>query len=449
MKTRGEEEPADDPADQPPAPPVPAAGVAKPRVVERATGIRILRPLRNRDFTFLWAGMTVSLLGDGIYLVAIAWLVLDISNSATALGAVGVAWTIPQIAALLWGGVASDRFDRRLVMIAADVVRGIPIALIGVLALADAIELWHLFVLVAITGIGEGIFMPAFTSVVPDVVPHDQLVEANSLDQFVRPLALRFAGPALGGLLVAATGVGTAFLVDAATFAFSAVMISAMRASAQQRDAAGDGAIWPQIREGLSYVRHHAWLWITLLMTAVGLLAFYGPFHVLMPFLVKNSLQGGPRDLGIVFAVGGIGAVISAIVMSRVGLPRRHITFVYLASALGVLMLAVYGVSQELWQVAAASFAMEVLLTAGLIVWMSLLQIKVPRSLLGRVSSFDWLVSSSLIPLSYGLAGPVSEAIGIRTTFVLAGVIGTLAVLVPLASARLRAVENEPLPFAP
>lgn len=439
MKTRGEEEPAEQPA-----PAAISTGVVDSR--PRAGGIRILRPLRNRDFSFLWTGMTVSLIGDGIYLVAIAWLVLRISNSATALGAVGAAWTIPQIASLLWGGVASDRFDRRMVMIAADVTRGIPIALIGLLALTDAIELWHVFVLVAVSGIGEGIFMPAFTSIVPDVVPRDQLVEANALDQFVRPLALRFAGPALGGLLVAATSAGTAFILDAATFAFSALMIAAMNKTVGEREVPDRGAsVWPQIREGLAYVRRHAWLWITLLMTAVGLLAFYGPFHVLMPFLVKNSLDGGPRDLGIVFAVGGIGAVVSAVTMSRVGLPRRHITFVYLSSALGVLMLAVYGVSRDVWQVAAASFAMEVLLTAGLIVWMSLLQMKVPRSLLGRVSSFDWLVSSSLIPLSYGLAGPVSQAIGIRTTFVIAGLVGTLVVLVPLASSRLRAVEDEPL----
>src|SRR5688500_4205278 len=94
---------------------------------------KMLRPLRRRDFALLWGGMTISLLGDGIYLVAIAWLVLQISNSPTALGVVGVAWTIPQVISLLWGGVASDRFDRRIVMIAADIARCVPIGIIGLL----------------------------------------------------------------------------------------------------------------------------------------------------------------------------------------------------------------------------------------------------------------------------------------------------------------------------
>lgn len=445
MKTKGDDGEARSRASS-----APASRIAEGGLASTGGALRILRPLRNRDFAFLWSGMTVSLMGDGIYLVAIAWLVLRISNSPTALGAVGVAWTIPQIISLLWGGVASDRFDRRMVMIGADVTRAIPIALIGFLSISGTIELWHVFVLVAVYGVGEGIFMPAFSSVVPDVVPKDQLVEANSLDQFVRPLALRFAGPALGGVLIAATGVGTAFLVDAASFAFSALMIAGMRARSQHRDVAAVGSsTLLQVREGLSYVRRHAWLWITLLMTAVGLLAFYGPFHVLMPFLVKNSLGGGPRDLGVIFAAGGVGAIVSALVMSQTGLPRRHITFIYVVSALGVLMLAGYALSEHLWQVALASFVMEVLLTAGLIVWTTLMQVRVPGRLLGRVSSLDWLVSSSLIPLSYGLTGPVSDSIGVRSTFAFAGLIGALVVVAPLLSSRLRAAEAEPLVAEP
>jgi MFS family permease len=436
------------------SPPVPTSAPASTQVAakpETHTGgaLRILKPLRNRDFGFLWSGMTVSLLGDGIYLVAIAWLVLRMSNSPSALGTVGVAWSLPQIVSLLWGGVASDRFDRRLVMIAADVTRGIPIALIGLLSLTGALELWHVFVLVAIAGVGEGIFMPAFTSIVPDVVPRDQLVEANALDQFVRPLALRFAGPAIGGVLLAATGPGVAFIVDGATFAFSAVMVASMSKFPHSHDVDEvASSTWSEVRAGLVYVKRHSWLWVTLAVTAVGLLVFYGPFHVLMPFLVKNSLGGDARDLGFVFAVGGVGAILSALLMSQVGFPKRHITFIYVASALGVLTLVGYAMSESVWHIALASFAMEILLTAGLIVWSTLMQIKVPSRLLGRVSSLDWLVSSSLIPLSYGLAGPVSRSIGIRMTFGLAGLVGAVVILAPLLSSDLRSVENEPLPFA-
>ena len=191
---------------------------------------KMLRPLRRRDFALLWGGMTISLLGDGIYIVAIAWLVLRISNSPTALGVVGVAWTIPQVISLLWGGVASDRFDRRIVMIAADIARCIPIGIIGLLSVTKSIELWHVFALVAFYGAAEGFFMPAFSAMIPDVVPEKELVGANALDQFVRPLTLRFAGPAIGGIIIAAVGVGTAFLIDAATFVFSAVAVYFIKA---------------------------------------------------------------------------------------------------------------------------------------------------------------------------------------------------------------------------
>lgn len=422
---------------------------APPPVPSRGRRVKILKPLRHRDFALLWSGMTVSLLGDGVYFVAIAWLVLELSNSPTALGIVGVAWTLPQVLSLLWAGAASDRWDRRRVMIAADLIRAVPIGLIALLTYADVVELWHVVGLVAIYGVGEGLFMPAFSAIVPDVVPQGELVEANAMDQFVRPLMLRFAGPALGGVVIAAADIATAFVIDAFTFVASMVAISLMRRSqGRARPSQGKSSMWTEIGEGLSYVRQHAWLWISLVVAAVGLLAFYGPFQVLVPFLVKNPLDGDARDLGIVMATGGVGAVAASLLMGQVGLPRRHITFIYVTWALGTLALTGYALSQELWHVAVATFVMEVLLTAGLIVWATLMQTKVPNRLLGRVSSLDWLVSTSLIPLSYGLAGPVARVIGLRATLTWAGVAGAVAILGALLVPRVHDVEKEDLGVA-
>lgn len=402
----------------------------------------MLRPMRRRDFALLWGGMTISLLGDGMYFVAVAWLVLRLSNSPTALGIVGVAWTVPQVITLLWGGVASDRFDRRKVMIGADIVRGIPIAIIGFLALSHSIVLWHVFVLVAIYGAGEGFFMPAFSALVPDVVPRAELIEANALDQFVRPLTLRFAGPAVGGFIIAAFGVGTAFLIDATTFLVSALAVAAIRTRRPRAERSSETSTWKEIREGLNYVRTHAWLWVTLTATAIALLAFYGPFQVLVPFLVKNGLDGSAQDLGLVFAVGGIGAIVASLVMGQRGLPRRHITFVYICSALGAFALAGYAFSERLWHATVVTFALEFFLTAGLIVWTSLLQSLVPQHLLGRVSSLDWLVSSSLIPISYALTGPLAHSVGVRATFVLAAVFGGISIAAALLFPRVRDIEK-------
>ncbi|HET7483728.1 MAG TPA: MFS transporter, partial [Actinomycetota bacterium] len=180
--------------------------------------LRLLDPLRQRDFGLLWVGMTASLIGDGLYFVAIAWQVLDLSDRPSALSIVGVAWTVPQLLFLLIGGVLTDRLDRRTVLIGSDVVRGVAIGVLGVLSIAGTLVLWHVVVLVAIYGAAEAFFMPAFGAIVPDLVPSDMLVQANSLDQFVRPVALRLVGPALGGLVIAGLGVGWAFIFDAASF---------------------------------------------------------------------------------------------------------------------------------------------------------------------------------------------------------------------------------------
>ena len=134
------------------------------------TTIRILNPLRVRDFRLLWAGMTISALGDGIFTVALAWGVYDISNTPTALSVVGVAWFLPEIAAVLLAGVLADRVDRRLLMIGADVLRAAAIGVLGILSVAGQLELWHVWVLVALYGIGNSFFYPAYTALVPQVL---------------------------------------------------------------------------------------------------------------------------------------------------------------------------------------------------------------------------------------------------------------------------------------
>ena len=239
--------------------------------------------------------MTVSFLGDGLYMVAIAWQVYAISNAPTALALVGIAWTVPQILLLLLGGAVSDRFDRRVVLMLSDGIRGSAIAAIGILSVTGKLELWHAIVLVALYGAGGALFAPAFTGIVRDVVPHELLLEANSLDQFVRPLCQRLIGPAVGGAIIALAGAGTAFLADAATFAFSAAAFLLMRTrSVPQRT----GSIRREILDGISYVRSRTWLATTFGAVTVSLLFFLGPVYVLMPYVVKNSLDGMRTPLG-------------------------------------------------------------------------------------------------------------------------------------------------------
>jgi MFS family permease len=403
--------------------------------------IKIVQPLKLRDFSLLWAGMTVSMLGDGIYFVAIAWQVLRLSNAPTALSAVGVAWTLPQVVFLLVGGVVSDRLDRRTILLASDVVRGLAIGALGLLSVSGTLELWHIVALVAVYGAGEAFFMPAFGAIVPDIVPQDLLVEANALDQFVRPVAFRLLGPALGGLLVALWGPGEAFLIDGASFALSAVCVLLMRS--QRRPVARPGtSVRSEIVQGFAFVRSQTWLWGTLAAAAVAQLCFAGPLQVLLPLLVRQNIGGGAGAYGFILAIGGVGSIMASLTVSQHGLPRRQITFMYLNWAVGTFVISYYAIAEQVWEAMLTSLVIGASFTTGLIVWGTIMHRLVPAELLGRVSSFDWLVSTSLTPVSFALTGPVALALGNKATIAVAGVLGGVAVLAFLALPGLRGAES-------
>lgn len=405
--------------------------------------LRLLTPLKLRDFRWLWTGMTVSLLGDGAFMVAIAWAAYQISDAPSALAMIGLATSLPQVVLLLVGGAISDRLDRRLVMVASDLVRALAIGALAALALGGTLELWHMVALTAVYGAATAFFGPAFDAIVPDVVPADQLAEANSLDQFVRPAVLRLAGPAVGGIVVAATGVGWGFAINAASFAFSAACIIRMRtAAAASEEPQEAGTLVGEMREGFRYVRRHVWLWGTFCGATISYLLFMGPMEVLLPYLVKHDIEGGADVLGAVFAAGGIGALAAAAVMGQWGTPRRNMTFILVTWSIGTLAIAGYGLAVLPWQLMLAALVFNALETAGLIVWATTKHRLVPSRLLGRVSSVDWFVSIGLVPLSFALTAPVAAALGARTTLVVAGVLGALVTFACLFLPGMRAIER-------
>lgn len=387
--------------------------------------------------------MTVSLVGDGIFLVALAWQVYELSDSPTALSLVGLAMTIPNVVFLLVGGVVSDRFDRRRVMIAADVVRGVALVAMGLLSRAGVLELWHMMALAAAYGGATAFFGPAFDAIVPDLVASDLLTQANSVDQFARPAAWRLAGPAIGGAVIYRFGVGTAFVIDGATFAVSIVALSLMRPHAIAPPDERTTAL-SEIVEGYRFVRARVWLWGTLLAAAFAYLLFIGPQEVLLPLLVKNELGRSASVLGFILAMGGVGAIGSALVVGHRGAPRRFMTFMYLAWTGSTLAVAGYGLARVPWQAMLAAFGFNALETAGTIVWATTKQRLVPGRLLGRVSSLDWFVSIGLLPVSFALTGPVASALGVRATLVGAGVLGAIVTLSFLFLPGMRTLERAP-----
>jgi Transmembrane secretion effector len=278
--------------------------------------------------------------------------------------------------------------------------------------------------------------------VVPDLLPTRELPAANSLDQLVRPIALRLAGPLLGGALVA-VGAGLAFAVDAASFGASLLAVLAIRPRRPALDPTTASAA-TAVREGLRFIRRRVWLWGTLASAAVAYLVFLGPTEVLLPYLVKNNLHASAGTLGLVFAAGGLGAVGSAVWLGRRGHPRRDISVMYGTWTLATLAVAGYGLATAAWQLMLACLVFNALETAGTIVWATVKQRNVPSAMLGRVSSLDWLISIGLLPVSFALTAPVAAAVGARATLIGAGLVGAAVTLCALFLPGMREIEQGP-----
>ncbi|HXW80996.1 MAG TPA: MFS transporter, partial [Acidimicrobiales bacterium] len=332
-------------------------------------------PLRHRDFRLLWTGMAVSLVGDGVFLVAVAWQVYSISGSPSALAYVGLATSLPQVAFVLLGGAVSDRWPRRLVLVWSDGVRAATLVALGVTVLVGRAHLVELCAAGALVGTATAFASPAFDALVPQLVPPGELTQANGIEQFVRPSAAQLAGPALGGLAVLLVHPAGSFILDGATFAFSGVCAIRLRVVGT---AAHDDQVVTRLRQdvadGLRYVRRHSWLWATFLSATVTYLLFIGPTQVLLPYVVRYSLHQGAATYGTVLAVGGVGALVGALFSGQRAHPRQAMVWIYSAWTLATLAVAGYGLATNAVGLAGAALVVNGAEAAGTVVWATLKQ---------------------------------------------------------------------------
>jgi DHA3 family tetracycline resistance protein-like MFS transporter len=196
------------------------------------------------------------------------------------------------------------------------------------------------------------------------------------------------------------------------------------------------------LKEGLRFVRRRVWLCGTLLSAAIAYLVFLGPAEVLLPYLVKNELHASAGTLGLVLAAGGLGAVGGAVFMGHRGHPRRDVTVMYMTWTIATLVIAGYGIATAAWQLMLVCLVFNALEAAGTIVWATIKQHHVPVSMLGRVSSLDWLISIGLLPLSFALTAPVAAVFGVRATLVGAAALGGAVTLSAFFLPGMRAIER-------
>jgi MFS family permease len=397
-----------------------------------------LGALQESQFRLLWLGRVSSSVGDSLIGVALAFAVLEVSGSATALGLVLALWTLSRVALTLVGGVFADRLPRREVMLVCDGVRAIVEAFTAAMLLTGQMTLPLFCVTASIFGAASAFFGPASTGLVPQTVSSERLQQANALLGMSQSMANVF-GPVLSGLLVAGFGTGWVFAIDALTFVASAVFLLQLRLPAHQRPPAQH--FLTDLAKGLNEVRTRAWVWTSMIAFSITNLCF-AAFLVLGPVVARDHL-GGARQWGIIATGGAIGAVLGGAWALRMR-PRRPLaagftTWTFCALPLFALAPPLPAVVvATLYGVGLAGIAY------GNALWQTTLQARIPPEVLSRVSSYDWLISFIFMPIGFVAFGPIAKAVGIGTTLFISGLALAVANLVVAVLPPVRAITVEP-----
>ena len=368
-----------------------------------------LRVLRRREFRLLFFGQTVSLIGDRMIDIALAFAVLEIGGSPTEVGLVLAAHMLPLVACLLIGGVVADRSSRRGVMVVADLVRIASQGALAVLLISGNAEIWMLAALAGVSGAGAGFFMPAATGLLPELVPPEDLQPANAL-RATASSAGEIAGPLVAGVIVAVSGPGWAFALDAATFAVSAVFLVMMRVPARAR---GEPSTFLRdLLDGWDAFRSRTWVWTFVTYFAVANI-FWGGWTALGPVVADRDL-GGAAAWGFVMSAFGVGALVGSVLALRAH-PSKPLVVVALTEGLFALPLAFLAAAHSTALLAVGAFLAGGGMMLGMSVWESTLQRHIPEGSLSRVSSYDWFGSLAFVPLGLAIWPPIAVAVGIST----------------------------------
>jgi len=407
---------------------------------------RALRPFTVRQFRYLAAALTLSLFGTGMWLVAVVWQVIRLDGGPTQLSHVATASAAGVLVAVLFGGVLADRVPQRLILLTLEALKATLTGIAAWAALTGNLEMAHLVALSFVIGATDGFFYPAYSALLPNVLPPEQLLAANGTEGVLRPALMTAAGPAAASAAIAAVAPGLAFALVSASQVLAVVGLVLMgrtRFERTQDDGAptGAGGIVRDVRDGFGYMVRTPWLLGTLLFATAYVLVIVGPIEVLLPFAVRDNVGGGPGEYAVVLASYGIASAVGSLAVASWRLPRRYLTTMVLFWGFGALPLSVVGITSSLGVMAGAAVLMGATGGAGQVVWGTLLQRRVPRHMLGRVSSLDFFVSALLMPLSMALAGPVGEAVGLGPVFLVAGLVPAALAVAAIVLARMRQDE--------
>ena len=403
--------------------------------METAGRARALHALRSRDFRLLWSGQTISLVGDGAFIVALGWKSFELTGSRGTFALVLMGHGTAMLATLLIGGALADRYPRRTLMIVSDLSRCAVMAALLAVDATGNLELWSLIALAVLYGAGDGFFYPAYGGIVPLVVDEHHLASANALTGLSRQAAF-VVGPAVAGAVYGVWGASSVFALNAGSFVVAAALMSIARPRAFEPDEP-QGTL-KEIRDGLAYVMGVPWLWITIFLASFILMIAMAPYTSLLPAFVEEQFERGVGSYGTLFTLQSLGMALGSLAFGQTNPTHKRVIIMYVLFAANDLCVIAMTLTHSFGLACVFVGLRGVCIGYGIGVWSTLLMQQVPSSKLARVTSLDFFGSFALVPVGYALTAAVAGSFSPATLLMVGFGVSTILWIAPLASVRVR-----------
>lgn len=416
----------------------PAAPVAEAGIAPIGGRSNTFRSLRHRNYRLIWIGTLFSSSGQWIQQAALGWLTYDLTGSAALLGAVNGARSLPLLFLGPVGGVAADRFDKKRLMLTTQAFMVVISLVFATLIVTGLVEVWHIFVFTLLSGVGWAFNMPVRQSIVPNLVPREDMMNAMALNSAAFNVT-RIGGPAIAGLMIAKIGPGENFFIQAAMYI--GVSITVMQLSLPQFKTVTNRSIRGGVTEGAKYVWHHPTLRTQMTLALVPVVIAL-PYVSLLPVVARDNLDKGPGGFGMMMSAPGIGAVASTLLLATMkDIQRKGLLLLGAVFAFGIALIA-FAASVSIFENYVLALALLVVVGACQMVFMTtnqtVLQLTTPDEYRGRVMGL-FMLNQGLLPLGSLFGGVIAEFTNAQTAlFVMGGSVMLLAVAFALFAKSVR-----------
>jgi MFS family permease len=386
--------------------------------------------LKLPRFRNVWLGATISQLGDVCFLIAVPWLVLQMTGSGLVLGSLAMAVAIPRSVLLLFGGAVSDRLPPSLILIVGNLVQAASVAIVAILAWNKMLFLWELYVLGFCFGVADAFNSPALNVLVPNLVPKDNLQQANSLLQGTAQICL-LLGAGAAGLLVDKFGTIPALIIDSVSFLF--LVVALLGIQIKRNASATESGIWSGVFDGVRYVCKNDPLRSLMISVACINFCVNGAMQIGFTALAKFRFNSS-TDFGVLLTTAALGALVGTVAAGLWRIEKDLRLIILGACSIMALCLLVLGLELPFWSVMVISGLLGVVSGYTNIYVVSWLQGNIDPNFRGRILSALVLGTTGLAPISLAVSGFLVQ-LGFPTLFVSAGVaVSLVAIFMALRS---------------